>query len=44
MFHFKKKFFYGRLLNLNNISYEKRGTGIMVIEIDASKRHIIKKE
>lgn len=35
MFHFKKKFFYGRLLNSNNISYEKRGTGIMVIELDS---------
>lgn len=35
MFHFKKKFFYGRLLISNNISYEKRGKGYMVIELDS---------
>ena len=32
---FKKKFFYGRLLISNNISYEKRGKGYMVIELDS---------
>ena len=46
MFHFKKKFFYGRLLISNNISYEKRGKGYMVIELDSqyeNRKEVIEK-